>query len=100
MTVLDDILDGVREDLAVRQARTSLDHLKALAEPRPRPVDAEAVLRGPGVSGIAEVKRSSPSKGELAAIPGPAAMARGYEAGGAHVISVLTEQRRFNGSLA
>ena len=35
MTVLDDILDGVREDLAVRQARTSLDDLKALAATRP-----------------------------------------------------------------
>ena len=73
MTVLDDILDGVREDLAVRQARTSLDDLKALAASRPTPIDAEAVLRGPGVSVIAEVKRSSPSKGALAEIPDPAA---------------------------
>src|SRR5205823_3028245 len=49
---------------------------------------------------IAEVKRSSPSKGALAAIADPAALARDYEAGGATVISVLTEQRRFGGSLA
>ncbi len=100
MTVLDDILDGVREDLAVRQARTSLDDLKALAASRPTPIDAEAVLRGPGVSVIAEVKRSSPSKGALATIADPAALAGEYEAGGAHIISVLTEQRRFGGSLA
>ena len=100
MTVLDDILDGVREDLAVRQARPSLADLKALAATRPTPIDAEAVLRGPGVSVIAEVKRSSPSKGALATIADPAALASEYEAGGAHVISVLTEQRRFGGSLA
>lgn len=49
---------------------------------------------------ISEVKRSSPSKGALAAIPEPAALAAEYQAGGASVISVLTEQRRFGGSLA
>ena len=68
MTVLDDILDGVRADLAERQASTSLDDLKAMAAARPSALDAEAVLRGDGVSVIAEVKRSSPSKGALAAI--------------------------------
>jgi indole-3-glycerol phosphate synthase len=99
MTVLDDILAGVREDLAERQARTSLDELKVLAAARPDARDAETVLRGEGVSVIAEVKRSSPSKGALAAIADPAALARDYEAGGAHCISVLTEKRRFGGSL-
>lgn len=99
MTVLDDIIDGVREDLAERQSRVSLDELKARAAARPAALDAEAVLRGEGVSVIAEVKRSSPSKGELAAITDPAALAADYEAGGAHCISVLTEQRRFGGSL-
>jgi len=99
MTVLDDILEGVRADLADRQSRTSLDELKALASSRPAALDAEAVLRGDGVKVIAEVKRSSPSKGALAAIADPAALASDYQAGGAHIISVLTEGRRFGGSL-
>ena len=100
MTVLDDILVGVREDLAVRQARTSLDELKDRAAAAPAALDGAAALRGQGVAVIAEVKRSSPSKGALAAIADPASLAADYEAGGASVISVLTEQRRFGGSLA
>jgi indole-3-glycerol phosphate synthase len=56
-------------------------------------------LRAPGVGVIAEVKRRSPSKGELATITDPAKLAVEYEAGGARMISVLTEQRRFGGSL-
>jgi indole-3-glycerol phosphate synthase len=58
-----------------------------------------APLRAVGVSVIAEVKRASPSRGEMATIVDPAALAGDYEAGGARVISVLTEQRRFGGSL-
>ncbi|MBC7375654.1 MAG: indole-3-glycerol phosphate synthase TrpC [Frankiales bacterium] len=100
MSVLDDILDGVREDLSARQALTSLEELKDRAAAQPPALDAEAALRAPGVSVIAEVKRSSPSKGALAAIADPASLAADYEAGGASVVSVLTEQRRFGGSLA
>ncbi|KAB2342743.1 indole-3-glycerol phosphate synthase TrpC [Actinomadura rudentiformis] len=99
MSVLDEIIDGVRADLAERQRDVSLDDLKAKAERAPAPKDALAALRGPGVGVIAEVKRSSPSKGALAAIADPAALAGDYEAGGAKVISVLTERRRFGGSL-
>jgi indole-3-glycerol phosphate synthase len=99
-SVLDDILVGVREDLAGRQAATSLDALKEHAATVPPALDGYAALRADGVSVIAEVKRSSPSKGALAEIPDPAALAADYEAGGAAVISVLTEQRRFGGSLA
>jgi indole-3-glycerol phosphate synthase len=59
------------------------------------------VLRdGETVKVVAEVKRSSPSKGALAAIADPAGLASDYESGGASIISVLTEGRRFGGSLA
>jgi indole-3-glycerol phosphate synthase len=101
VTVLDDILAGVREDLVERQASTSLAELQALADRRPSPRPAEAVLRdGDTVKVVAEVKRSSPSKGALAAIADPAGLAADYESGGASIISVLTERRRFGGSLA
>jgi indole-3-glycerol phosphate synthase len=99
-TVLDEIIDGVREDLSVRSALVSLDELKARAEHVPPALDAYAVLRaGHGVKVIAEVKRSSPSKGALAIIADPAGLAADYVAGGASIISVLTERRRFGGSL-
>lgn len=99
-TVLDQIIDGVREDLAGREARTPLERLKRQCDGMPAPRDAEAVLRRPGLSVIAEVKRKSPSKGDLSQIPDPAALARAYTEGGASAISVLTEERRFSGSLA
>jgi indole-3-glycerol phosphate synthase len=68
----------------------------------PAPLDALAALAPDprAVKVIAEVKRASPSRGALAEIPDPAALARGYAEAGASAISVLTEQRRFLGSLA
>ena len=98
--MLEDILEGVRSDLAERQQKAPLDRLKEAAQRAPSPCDVMAALGGDEVSVIAEVKRASPSKGALAAIADPAALAADYEAGGARVISVLTEKRRFGGSLA
>lgn len=100
VSVLDEIVEGVRADLAERQATTTLEALKERAAKTAPPRDAVRALSAQGVHVIAEVKRSSPSKGALAAIADPAALARDYEAGGAKVISVLTERRRFGGSLA
>ncbi|MDR0342653.1 MAG: indole-3-glycerol phosphate synthase TrpC [Nocardiopsaceae bacterium] len=100
MSVLDEILTGVRADLDARQRELPLDRLKDMARRADSPRDAEAALRGQDVAVIAEVKRASPSKGAMAAIADPAALARDYEAGGACIISVLTEPRRFGGSLA
>jgi indole-3-glycerol phosphate synthase len=100
MTVLDDILDGVRVDLAEREAALPFDRLKELAERTPGALDGLAALRAPGVSVIAEVKRRSPSRGALATIADPAALAFDYQSAGAAAVSVLTERRRFGGSLA
>ena len=98
MSVLDSIIEGVREDLAKR--RRSLGELHEQMSQAAAPLDAHAVLKSDQMKVIAEVKRSSPSKGELSAIGDPAALAEQYENAGASVISVLTEERRFKGSLA
>ena len=99
-TVLDEIIAGVLEDQARREAEVPLAEIKARALDAPPALDALAALSGPDVSVIAEVKRSSPSKGTLAAIPEPEVLAKAYAKNGAAVISCLTEERRFNGSLA
>lgn len=100
MGVLDDIIVGVREDLVLRQEARALEQVIATAIATPPPRDPMPAFRSPGLSLIAEVKRSSPSKGALAPIPDPAALAVEYAAGGASAISVLTERRRFGGELA
>jgi len=97
--VLEDIVAGVREDAAAREAVHPLAEVKAAALAARPAVDALAALRSPGVGVIAEVKRRSPSRGELATISDPARLAAQYQAGGARMISVLTEQRSFGGSL-
>ena len=99
VSVLNEILEGVRTDLAARQRQTPLERLKEIAKQAASPRDALAALSGQDVAVIAEVKRASPSKGTMAAIDDPAALACDYEAGGASVISVLTEPRHFGGSL-
>jgi indole-3-glycerol phosphate synthase len=105
MSVLDDIVAGVAEDLEARRRTVPLEQMQERARAAAPALDAFAALGGSDpertqLRVIAEVKRSSPSKGALAEITDPAALAASYEAGGAAVISVLTEQRRFGGSLA
>ncbi|WP_309071867.1 indole-3-glycerol phosphate synthase TrpC [Arthrobacter sp.] len=101
MSVLDDIIVGVRADLDSRRTLLPLEEVQVLAEQAQGPRDAYGALstKGGGVRVIAEVKRKSPSKGALSDIPDPAELAAAYERGGASVISVLTEERRFGGSL-
>lgn len=98
--MLDELVAGAREDAERRQEATSLRVLESnLSEVAPA-LDALEFLRPAEiVKVIAEVKRASPSRGELAEIPDPAALAKLYEVGGASAISVLTEGRRFGGSL-
>lgn len=98
MSVLDSIIEGVREDLAAR--RLPMSQLLEAIEVAPPVRDCLSALLTDDISVIAEVKRSSPSKGALAPITDPAGLAAQYEKAGAAVISVLTEQRRFGGTLA
>lgn len=97
MSVLGSIIAGVLEDQALRQVSNSeLEERMARAA---KPLDVLATLSKEKFSIIAEVKRSSPSKGSLAQIPAPEKLARQYQDAGAAVISVLTERRCFGGSL-
>ena len=97
-TALDSIISGVLEDLAVRKKiRPDIDKYLIEADD---PLDCRGALLTKDISIIAEVKRSSPSKGELAKIEDPIRLAREYEDAGAAVVSVLTEERRFKGSIS
>lgn len=97
MSVLQSIIQGVLEDQEMRQF-PKIELERRISEAAP-PIDALRALRNQNFSIIAEVKRSSPSKGALAEIPEPEILASRYEQAGASVVSVLTEKRRFGGSL-
>jgi indole-3-glycerol phosphate synthase len=98
--VLDGLVQGALEDQKQREKTLPLAALKEMAASAPavRPFGFDSIPAG-GVGVIAEVKRASPSKGLLANIPDPVALALDYEAGGAVAVSVLTEGRQFLGSL-
>lgn len=97
MSALDSIIAGVREDL--EQRRLPMGKLLEHLEMAPPVRDCLPSLLTEEISIISEIKRSSPSKGSLAEIVDPAGLAAQYEQAGAAVISVLTERRRFGGSL-
>ncbi|QGF24488.1 indole-3-glycerol phosphate synthase TrpC [Raineyella fluvialis] len=100
MGVLDELNAGARADMEERRALTGQDELARRIEALPPARDPLPAFRAPGIAVIAEVKRSSPSAGALAEIADPAALAEAYARGGADAISVLTERRRFGGTLA
>ena len=100
VSVLDEILAGVREDVARRQEQVPLERIRELAAAAPPPLDAYAALRKPGVAVIAEVKRSSPSKGAAGRDRRSGRAGRSTtRPAGPGAISVLTEGRWFGGSL-
>jgi indole-3-glycerol phosphate synthase len=93
---LERILASRRE--AVEKYRSEIDALEDAARDAPPNRDFSGALRANGISLIAEIKRRSPSKGDLNAGLDPAELARAYERGGAHALSVLTEPDFFAGS--
>lgn len=98
--ILDDLFAGSLEDAARRREQLPTAELERIALAQAPAIDAAAALQHDDqVHIIAEVKRASPSRGRLAGIPDPAQLARQYEQGGASAISVLTEERKFLGSL-
>lgn len=100
MSLLADLTDGSVQDAQARREERPLAEVEKAALALTPARDAVAALApSDRVKIIAEVKRASPSRGQLAEIPDPAAQAAAYELGGASTISVLTEQRRFRGSL-
>ena len=96
--ILTSIIEGVIEDVAKR--KIPISQLKEQLENAPKLRNAYAALNNDGMRLIAEIKRSSPSKGDLAAIGNPVSLAMDYQSGGADVISVLTEERRFKGNIS
>lgn len=99
--MLTDLTAGALADAALRRDNAPLAAVERAAIDRAPALDALAALAPTErVRIIAEVKRSSPSRGALASIPDPAALAAEYERGGASAISVLTEGRKFGGSLS
>lgn len=99
-SLLVELVAGAAADAAERQTERSQAQLEIEALNAPPALDALAALSGSRqLKIIAEVKRASPSRGDLADIPEPGSLAAVYEASGASAISVLTESRRFKGSL-
>jgi indole-3-glycerol phosphate synthase len=97
-SALSEIIEGVLEDVNNRLVPISI--LEKQLDQAPVLRDAYSALSKKGLSLIAEVKRSSPSKGALATISNPVELANSYQAGGAEIISILTEERRFKGSIS
>ena len=96
--VLTSIIEGVIED--VEKRKVPISQLKEQLANAPKLRNAYVALNKDGMRLIAEIKRSSPSKGDLSAIENPVSLARDYQSGGADLISVLTEERRFKGNIA
>ncbi len=98
--MLEQLLAGSLDDARARRQLRPYSAVETEALERPAALDAlEFLAPDERIKVIAEVKRASPSRGDLAEIAEPQALAAQYEAGGASAVSVLTEQRKFKGSL-
>ena len=98
--MLESLYAGAVADAAFRQEQVSFVEIEKLASMAKQSLNVIDFLgSGNSIKVIAEIKRASPSKGNLAPIADPAGLGRLYESAGASAISVLTEQRSFLGSL-
>ncbi len=98
--MLDELLDGSLDDARARRQLRPYSQVESDALARPVALDAlDFLAPADHIKVIAEVKRASPSRGDLAEIAEPQSLAAQYESGGASAVSVLTEQRKFKGSL-
>jgi indole-3-glycerol phosphate synthase len=100
VTILDEILAHKRVELEQARHRVAPGELARRAAEMPAPRGFRRALLGPGPRVIAELKRRSPSRGEIRRDFDAVAIARAYQAGGAAALSVLTDERFFGGSLA
>lgn len=99
VSVLETIVSKVQEDLELRKEVLPLEELQKKVEHTSPPRNIMNAFLGRDVCVIAEIKRRSPSKGDLAPITDPEVLATLYAEGGAHAISVLTEPHFFSGSV-
>ena len=101
MTILDQILEHKRQEVAASKQRVSTDDMAERAIGCRENVRGfrQALSGGSGARVIAEIKRRSPSKGEIRADFDPVDCARSYAGAGAAAISVLTDERYFGGRL-
>jgi indole-3-glycerol phosphate synthase len=97
--ILDEIVKLKKEGLASTKLSVPVSELEALSSKRPPPLDFASTLQGDGINLIAEIKRASPSKGPIRPDLDAVELARTYAQNGAAAISVLTEERYFQGTL-
>ncbi len=99
-TILDRIVADKRQELAAAKARVHATEMRRKADAAPAPRSFSAALTGPPIALIAEVKKASPSRGVLREDFDPVWIAGRYTEGGAAAISVLTNEKHFQGRLA
>ena len=97
--ILDQICAHKRQEIELRKQQRGLRELEEAIAETPEPRDFRQALRAEGISLIAEFKKRSPSKGRLIENADPLEVSGMYESAGARAISVLTEERFFDGSL-
>ncbi len=100
MTILERILEVKRAEIAAAKLRAPLEDVERKAKAAAAPRDFVGALRARDPAVIAELKKASPSRGVLREEFDPAAIARSYERAGAACLSVLTDERFFQGAAA